>query len=118
MIPTRLPPFRDHPVLLDDTCYFFPCKSKSECDLLWELVCSEPATEFFGAFIFWDAKRPITARLLNSLDLAALARLLGKEYDMARVLAEQQVVGYSEQAHQSLLVREETAEYGSDSSLA
>jgi len=112
----RVAPFRGQSVVLDDTCYFFPCKSKSECDLLWELVCSEPATEFLSAFIFWDAKRPVTARLLNSLDLAALAQLLGKEGDIVRALAERQVVRYSEQGHQRLLVREETAEYGSGSS--
>jgi len=112
----RVGPFGGQPVVLDDTCYFFPCKSKSECDLLWELVSSEPAIGFLTAFIFWDAKRPVTAGLLNSLDLAALAQLLGKEGDIARVLAERQVVRYSEQSHQGLLVREQTTEYGLDAS--
>jgi hypothetical protein len=37
-------------------------------------VQSAPAREFFRARTFCDAKRPVTAALLNSLDLAALAR--------------------------------------------
>ena len=59
----QVPPFLGSPVVLDDTCYFFPCQSEEECNLLYELVTSEPAREFWSAFIFWDAKRPITAQL-------------------------------------------------------
>ncbi len=75
----QVTPFQGRPVVLDDTCYFFPCQSEEECNLLYELVTSEPAREFWSALIFWDAKRPITAQLLNSLDLIALARRWGKE---------------------------------------
>jgi SAM-dependent methyltransferase len=89
----QVPPFQGRPVVLDDTCYFFPCQSQEECNVLYELVMSEPAKEFLSAFIFWDAKRPITAHLLNLLDLAALARVLGKEDEVTRKLAERQLVG-------------------------
>ena len=41
------------------------------------LLRSQPATEPYSALTFWDAKRPITAKLLNQLDLAALAKRLG-----------------------------------------
>lgn len=108
----QVPPFQGCPVVFDDTCYFFPCQSEEECALLHELVTSEPAKEFFSALIFWDAKRPITARLLNLLDLAALARVLGKENNVTRMLAERQVVEYTEGARQLLLFRENGAEYG------
>ena len=87
----QVPPFQGRPVVFDDTCYFFPCQSEEECQALHEIVTSEPAREFLSAFIFWDAKRPITARLLNLLDLAALARALGKENNITRMLAERQV---------------------------
>ncbi|ABU57175.1 class I SAM-dependent methyltransferase [Roseiflexus castenholzii] len=110
----QVPPFLERPVVFDDTCYFFPCQSEEECNLLYELVTSEPAREFWSAFIFWDAKRPITAQLLNSLDLMALARLLGKECDRVRTLAERQIVEYTEGVFQRLLFREETADYESD----
>lgn len=81
---------------------------------MYELVMSEPAREFWSSLIFWDAKRPITAQLLNSLDLMALARLMNKECDTARMLAERQMVEYTAGLHQRLLFREETADYGSE----
>ncbi len=99
----QVPPFEERPVFLDDTCYFFPCRSEEECHLLYELVMSDPAREFWSSLIFWDAKRPITAQLLNSLDLMALARLLGKEGNVTRMFSERQFVGYMDGAYQSLL---------------
>lgn len=102
------------PVVLDDTCYFFSCQSEEECSVLHELVQSEPAREFWSALVFWDAKRPITAQVLNMLDLAALARTLGVESPVARVLAERQIVQYTEGSHQQLLFRENAEDYGHD----
>lgn len=104
-----VPPFQGRPVILDDTCYFFPCRSEEESDLLREMVMSEPAREFWSAFIFWDAMRPITAQLLNSLDLARLARLLDKDSDIARALAARQRADYAEGTSQSLLFEQEFA---------
>ena len=75
------------PVVLDDTCYFLPCASEVEAQLLWRLLCSEPATQFYSAFIFWDAKRPITTDLLRRLDLRAVAKTLGLEGEFRRVCA-------------------------------
>ncbi len=100
-----VPPFEDRPVVLDDTCYFFACGSEEECRTLHCLVSSEPAREFWASFIFWDAKRPITAQILNMLDLTALARTLGRESDLARSLGERQLERYQEGAHQRLLFR-------------
>ena len=68
-------PHEGRPVLFDDTCYFLPCASEPEARAALELLQSEPAAQFLGARAFWDAKRPITAGLLNSLDLSALARM-------------------------------------------
>ncbi len=93
-------PFRGRPVVLDDTCYFFPCHSEAECRVLHEIVTSEPAREFLSAFVFWDAKRPITARLLNLLDLAALAQVLGRDGDITRRLVERQFGKYAEGSRQ------------------
>jgi hypothetical protein len=113
----RIAPFNNRPVVLDDTCYFFPCHSEEECNTLYELVQSLPAKEYWSALIFWDSKRPITARLLNSLDLAALARELGKESNVTRTLAERQVVEYAEESHQQLLFREDETSYESTSNM-
>jgi hypothetical protein len=72
-------PFIDKPVVLDDTCYFIPCRSEQEACYIAELLNSNVAKEFFSAFIFWDEKRPITVDILKRLDLLALARELGTE---------------------------------------
>lgn len=101
-----VPPFQERPVVFDDTCYFFPCKSGREQDSLYELLMSTPAREFFSAFIFWDSKRPITAQILNLLDLGVLARVLGKKNEVTQMLAERQMTDYVEKAHQHILFRE------------
>jgi hypothetical protein len=106
--------FKGRPVVLDDTCYFFSCQSEHECHVLHNLVQSEPAREFLSSLVFWDAKRPITAQILNLLDLAALARAAGIESEIARVLAERQMVRYNEGSHQQLLFREEPEEYATE----
>jgi len=103
-------PFRDCPVMLDDTCYFFPCQSEKECNLLYELVMSDAAREFWSSLVFWDAKRPITSQLLNCLDLIALARLLGRECDVVRTLAERQLAGCKQGLQERLLFGENTVE--------
>ncbi len=104
-------PFQGRPVVFDDTCYFFPCRSEEESRTLYDLVTSLPATEFLSAFIFWDAKRPVTARILNLLDLAALAQVLGQQNHVTRMLSERQIVKYTAEVHQPLLFREEVAKH-------
>ena len=69
-------PINGNPVVFDDTCYFLPCENKWEAEYLKDLLNSEAATGFFQSFVFWDAKRPITASLLASLEI----RLLAEEY--------------------------------------
>jgi hypothetical protein len=75
-------PHAGKPVVFDDTVYFLPCGSEEEARLIGELLRSEAAREFFEAFVFWDAKRPITVELLNRLDLGKLAQSNG--YEMSR----------------------------------
>ena len=73
-------PKEDRPVVLDDTCYFLPCQSGKEAERLAALLNTDEVKGFFSAFVFWDAKRPITAGLLASLDLDALAVQCGSEW--------------------------------------
>ncbi len=70
-------PSSGKPVVLDDTCYFFPCQSQAEATATADMLNSQVAREFFSAFVFWDAKRPVTVELLQRLDLFALACELG-----------------------------------------
>lgn len=67
----------DKPVMLDDTCYFLPCKTEGDAKALLQLLNSNAAQEFLKSLIFWDSKRPITAQILSSLNLAALADEVG-----------------------------------------
>lgn len=67
------------PTVFDDTVYFLPCESKRDAAQRAEMLNSPVAREFFSAYVFWDAKRPITAELLRSLDLRTLGKELGVE---------------------------------------
>lgn len=69
--------FSGKPIVLDDTCYFVPCQSEEEACHVATLFNSTPACEFLSAYIFWDAKRPITIEILRKLDVAALSIELG-----------------------------------------
>lgn len=64
------------PVVFDDTCYFLPCRSKAEAVRFVEALNGEPAQQALASLIFWDAKRPITADVLNCLDIDALSQHL------------------------------------------
>jgi hypothetical protein len=66
-------PVRNRPTLCDDTCYFLPCASEAEARARAKLLNGPQAREFFSALVFPDAKRPLTAEILRSLDLSALA---------------------------------------------
>jgi len=72
-------PWQNKPVVFDDTSYFLACQTQEEAEFIAQLLNSEPAQEFFSAFVFWDAKRPITISLLRLLNLRALAQELGVE---------------------------------------
>ena len=70
-------PIDGRPVVFDDTCYFLSCQTEGDSRILEELLNSDMARGFFSSLIFWDAKRPITAELLGSLNLGALSTELG-----------------------------------------
>jgi hypothetical protein len=65
------------PIVFDDTTNFMPCQTQAAASLLLAMLETEPAKTFYRAFIFWDAKRPITIELLNRLNLRTLASTLG-----------------------------------------
>jgi hypothetical protein len=70
---TVVGPVEGKAVVFDDTCNFLPCETEGEARLLAQMLASDIAMEFYEAFIFWDAKRPITVEILNRLDIMALA---------------------------------------------
>jgi hypothetical protein len=76
-------PSAGRPTVLDDTCYFIPCHTQDEAEFLAELLNAAPAQQFYASLIFWEEKRPITVRLLKSLDIGKLA----VELDVSEKLA-------------------------------
>jgi hypothetical protein len=72
-------PVNGRPVVLDDTSYSLPCHCQDQAKYLAELLNSPPARAFYRAFVFWDAKRPITVEVLQRLDLRRLAESTGSK---------------------------------------
>jgi hypothetical protein len=81
--------YRHKPIVVDDTINFIPCQSEEEAILLLRVLNSEIAREFFSAFIFWDAKRPITTEILQKLNILALAEQLGESIPERRYEGDQ-----------------------------
>ena len=65
-------PSEGWPVLFDDTSYFLPCGSAAEAGILLSALTSEAATLLIKSLLFADAKRPVTKKLLQRIDLAAI----------------------------------------------
>ncbi|MBX3272954.1 MAG: hypothetical protein KF729_22010 [Sandaracinaceae bacterium] len=61
------------PTLLDDTCYFLPFDTREDAERTQRILSGDPARAFFAARLFADAKRPVTKRLLDALDLERAA---------------------------------------------
>lgn len=102
-----VPPFEEKPVVLDDTCYFLACDSESEAQTLTNLLNSKIAIDFFSSFIFWDAKRPITAKILNKLNLTALAKYLHSKEEISNTQYKEHLL-----RPQQLVLLEQQKNYG------
>jgi hypothetical protein len=70
---TVVGPHEGRPVVLDDTCYFLAFDDERSARRAASALRSEAASDFLAARIFWDAKRPITKSILQTLDLEALS---------------------------------------------
>lgn len=99
---TLIPPFRGKPVMVDDTCYFVGSCDAEEAHLLLSLFQSDAALRYIRATIFTDNKRPVTADVLNRLDIKKIAECYGKEHELQTFLNS----GTIESSGQGLLVFE------------
>jgi len=68
-----LAPVAGKPVVVDDTSYFLPFESRDGAVQALDCLQSEPCLAFLRACTFDDAKRPITKRLLQRVQLDKLA---------------------------------------------
>ena len=67
-------PVAGQPIMFDDTCYFLACQSAQQAALVAALLNDPVCINFIHSIIFWDAKRPVTKKLLQRIDLKALLR--------------------------------------------
>ena len=70
-------PFDGEVVVFDDTVYQLSFESEERARDVEKLLTSDLGLAFFRALIFWDNKRPITAEILNRLDLIVLGSEMG-----------------------------------------
>lgn len=71
---TLLGPHEGKPIMLDDTCYFLPFEDEDEARRCHSFLNSECVQEFLASVVFWDAKRPINADLLQRISMAGSDR--------------------------------------------
>ncbi|MBN1947564.1 MAG: hypothetical protein JW797_17985 [Bradymonadales bacterium] len=83
-----IPPANERPVMLDDTCYYLPCRSQAQAALVTGLLNHPTCLGFLDSLLFRDAKRPVTKRLLQRIDLKALIRHLGPDQTIGLALAQ------------------------------
>lgn len=74
-------PIQGKPVMLDDATYFISCGNRREAEFTHFLLSTDQARDFLCSLIFWDSKRPITASILNRLDLRALSAEISRNGD-------------------------------------
>ena len=86
-------PYNRKPVVVDDTCYFLPCETRKDAEMFARLLNSATAQRFFQSFIFWDAKRPVTAQLLTLIDFKKLAEDVGIESNSEWASLDESAIG-------------------------
>jgi hypothetical protein len=70
-------PVQGVPTMVDDTCYFLPCRTLEQARLLEQTLNGPASLRLIHALSFSDAKRPLTKSLLQRLDLKALVSHAG-----------------------------------------
>ncbi len=97
-----VPPLAGKPVLFDDTCYLLPFAEPISAAVVTALLESKPSRDLFRALAFWDAKRPITKRLLRRIDLLAVTELVAEPVIVNR--AQELLAGISVAAAEAEIV--------------
>ena len=67
-----LPPRSGQPALCDDTSYFLPCDNLAQAAIVAATLRGEPARDLLKSLVFVDAKRVVTKKLLQRVDLGAV----------------------------------------------
>lgn len=94
-------PVNGKPMIFDDTCYFVPCSSAQQAALISSLLQDPVCLDFLRSIIFWDAKRPITKKLLQRIDLKALLQYVERQNLLLRANSELQRIECTESGRQA-----------------
>ena len=97
-------------IVLDDTCYFIPCKTQEEATFFCLMLNSDVAKTLIRSLAFFDAKRPITIDVLKRIDLKKLAARMSAGAKAASYLAD----AVFEEGQQPFLVFESNDVYGAE----
>lgn len=81
-------PVNGRPVMLDDTCYFIPCYTPMQAAFLTSLLNDPVCLQLINSIVFLDAKRPITKKLLQRIDLKSLFQLIERQSFISRANGE------------------------------
>ncbi len=90
-------PVNGRPVMFDDTCYILPCYSAKEAAFFASLLNDPECLNFIRAIIFLDSKRPVTKKLLQRINLAALLNYVDQELFLSRIKIELKNLGCEEE---------------------
>lgn len=71
-------PLAGRPVVFDDTCYFLSFDDPAAAAVCCAVLRSERASTLIESLVFWDSKRPVTKKLLQRIDIRALACMLDR----------------------------------------
>jgi hypothetical protein len=85
--------YGNHPVMLDDTCYFLSFDNLSDAVITTALLNSSASLSFLKSVAFLDSKRPYTKEILKRIDLLKLANLV--EFECVCELSGKVGSGYS-----------------------
>jgi len=86
-------PIAGRPAVFDDTCYFLSFADGLDCAVVGALLSSRPAKDLLASMVFTDAKRPVTKKVLQRIDLAALLDLVDGSELVAAVILECERLG-------------------------
>ena len=67
-------PYDGRPAVFDDATYLLPFEDPASCAVAFAVLTGTEVSDLIAALAFWDSKRPVTKKLLQRIDLAAIAR--------------------------------------------
>ncbi|MCM1138007.1 MAG: SAM-dependent methyltransferase [Muribaculum sp.] len=65
-----LTPYKDKPIVVDDTCYQLAFDSEADASIVYNALISDEIQSLLQTLIFMDAKRVVTKALLMRLDIS------------------------------------------------